>query len=583
MRQTFDRLRGSLSYARKLESTELIKSNVSENISGQLAYPIKFSEENYIQPFKALGFIPLLGERIEDTRLYYTPTSVDFSTNLTEALNNRITRALPDSTMDTFSFNMTRSVKARYRLTDRLSADYSWNANNVLDDFRDRELEALKTLNPGKPRQFTEQFSTSYNPELINWLKPKFMYQASYNWVKNAPIDSLARGGKIAAQGRFTGSVNLQLKDIIEVFYTPESKAGAARGGRSRQRGSQASGAQASESRKPFEVTNPQLKALLKLLHTAAGKVAPITVNYGRNRRAGEPAVIGQPGYAYRLALVDTSGLKSDIERTGGVNLTTIGKDEDVTWRSGLNLSRSVNLNFSHSRKWSETQSPSAITTTETNNWLFLEDHPKLGIPFVNWSIRWTNLEKLPLLNMVPWKVSLDHNYSGQHAENTQNDRSVDRYTRQFQPLVGLNINFNNGISTNIRASHTLTMNRNAETGRSRTTSQQITASLGYRHRGGFTIPLPFFNNIKIQNTVNLNLDFDFTRNSTEAIKGEGTDYTTQSWSKKWSVTPRITYTFTDKVTGGFHIVYQEHDDYVSGKRINRDFKFDVNIAIRGS
>ena len=583
VRQTFDRLRGSLSYARKLESTELIKSNVSENISGQLAYPIKFSEENYIQPFKALGLIPWLGERIKDTRLYYTPANVDFSTNLTEALNKRITRALPDSTMDTFNFNMARSVKARYRLTDRLSANYSWNANNVLDDFRGRELEALKTLNPGKPRQFTEQFSTSYNPELINWLKPKFMYQASYNWVKNAPIDSLARGGRIAAQGRFTGSVNLQLKDIIEIIYTPESKAGAARGGRSRQRGSQPPGAQASESRKPFEVTNPRLKALLKLLHTAAGKVAPITVNYGRSRRAGEPAVLDQPNYYYRLALIDTSGLKSDTARTGGVNLATIGKDEDVTWRSGLNLSRSVNLNFSHSRKWSETHSLSAVTTTETKNWLFLEDHPKLGIPFVNWSIRWSNLERLPLLNMIPWKVSMDHNYSGQHAENTQNDRSVDRYTRQFQPLVGLNISFNNGISTNIRASRTLTMNRNAETGRSRTTSQQITASLGYRHRGGLTIPLPFFNNIKMQNTVNLDLDLDFTKNRTEAIKGEGTDYTTQSWSEKWSVTPRITYSFTDKVTGGFHIVYEEHDDYIGGKRINRDFKFNVNIAIRGS
>ncbi|UCH62375.1 MAG: cell surface protein SprA [Fidelibacterota bacterium] len=583
VRQTFDRLRGSMSYARKLESTELIKSNVSENISGQLAYPIKFSEENYIQPFKTLGFIPWLGERIKDTRLYYSPTSVDFSANLTEALNNRITRALPDSIMDTFSFNMARSIKAKYRLTDRLSADYSWNANNVLDDFRGRELEALKTLNPGKSRQFAEQFSTSYNPELISWFKPKFMYQANYNWVKNAPIDSLARGGKIAAQGRFTGSVSLQLKDIIEVFYTPESTAGAARRGRSRQRGAQTSGAQASDSRKRFEVTNPQLKVVLKLLHTVAGKVAPIAVNYGRNRRAGEPAVIDQPNYYYRLALVDTSGLESDIERTGGVNLATIGKDEDISWRSGLNLSRAVNLNFSHSRKWSETQSPSAVTTTQTKNWLFLEDHPELGIPFVNWSIRWSNLEKLPLLNIIPWKVSMDHNYSGQYTENIQNDRPVERYTRQFQPLVGFTINFNNGISTNIRASHTLTMNRNAETGRSRTTSQQITASLGYRHRGGLNIPLPLFNDIKLQNTVNLNLDFDFTKNSTEAIKGEGTDYTTQSWSKKWSITPRITYSFTDKVTGGFHIIYEEHDDYVSGKRTNRDFKFDVNIAIRGS
>ena len=583
VRQTFDRLNGSLSYARKLESTELIKSNVSKNISGQVAYPIKFGGENYLQPLKALGSIPWLGERIKDTRLYYTPTNVNFSANLTEAFNNRITRALPDSVMDTFNFNMARSVKVGYRLTDHLSADYSWNANNVLDDFRGRELEVLKTLNPGITRQFAEQFSTSYNPELIGWFKPKLMYRANYTWVKNAPIDSLARGGKIAAQGRFSGSVNLQLKDIIEIFYTPESTTGAARRGRSRQRGSQAKDAQSSQNGKPFEVTNPQLKALLKLLHTAAGKVAPIAVNYGYTRRAGEPAVRGQPEYAYRLALVTDSGLEADTVLTGGTNLATGGKERDMSWRSGLNISRSLNLNFSYSRKFAETYSPSAFTTTQTGGWLFLEDHPKLGIPFVNWSIRLSNPEKLPLLNIVPWRVSMDHTYSGKHAENIQNDRPIDRYTRQFQPLMGLTINFDNGISSTVRMSHTLTMNRNEETGRSRATSQQITASLGYQHRGGLTIPLPFFNDIKLQNTVNLNLDFDFTKNSTEAIKGEGEDYTIQSWSNKWSVTPRITYTFSDKLTGGFHIAYEEHEDHFSGKRINRDFKFNVNIAIRGS
>ncbi len=579
VRQTLDRLKSSVSYARKLESTELIKSNEVRNVSGQLAYPIKFSEENYIQPFKALVAIPWLGERIKDTRLYYAPTNVDFSANLTQSLNERITRALPDTTMDTFNFNMARSVKARYRLTDRLSADYSWNANNILNDFRDRELETLKTLNPGKLRQFAEQFSTSYNPELISWLKPKFMYQANYNWVKNAPIDSLARGGKIAAQGRLTGSVNLQLKDIIEVFYTPEGRAGTG-AGRARRRGSQTEGAQSSRSQKPFEVANPRLKALIKLLHTAAGKVAPITFNYGYNRRAGESAVRGQPDYVYRLALVTESGLVADTAR---FNTATISEGQDMSWRSGLNLSRSVNLNFSYSRKMSETHSPSAVTRTWNWNWLYLKDHANSGIPFVNWSLRWSNLEKLPLLNKIPWRVSLDHNYSGNHTRNIQNDNApIDKYTRQFQPLAGFNINFNNGISTNIRASHTLTLNH-SESGDSRRTSRQITASVGYQHRGGLTIPLPFFDDIKMQNTVNFNLDFDFTSNDLEELKGEGTDYTTRSWSKKWSIAPRITYTFTNKVTGGFRIVYEEHDDYVSGKRINRDFKFDVNIAIRGS
>lgn len=583
VRQTFDRFKGSLTYARKDGSTELIKKNETRNISGQVAYPIKFSEENYIQPFKSLGSLPWLGERIKDTRLYYTPASVDLSANLTRALTDRITRALPDSTMETYNLSLMRSIKAKYRLTDRLSTDYTWNANNVPAQFRKDELEALKALDPGLLRQFSEQFSTNYSPELISWFKPKFMYQANYNWVKNSPIDDPDRGGKITAQGRFSGSVNLKLTDIIGVFYKPEGKAGAARGRSSRRRGAQAKDAQPGENKKSLKVTNPQLKALLEMLHKAAGKVSPIALNYTYNRRAGEPAALSQPGYAYRLALVTDSGLESDTTRTGGLDLSTVGKAEDISLRTGLSLSRSVNLNLSFSRKRSETTGPSASTETQTVDFLVLGDSKQAGIPFVNWNLRWSNLEKLPLLNKVPWKVSLDHNYSGNHVRNIQNNRSpIDKYTRQFQPLVGLTINFNNGITSNIRTSRTLTLNRN-ETGEKKITGQQMTATVGYQHRGGLTIPLPFFRDFKLQNTINFNVDFDFRRDYTEDLKGDADKYIVTDERENWSVKPYITYSFSDKVTGSFSFTYLERYSIITGRQIDRKVSFNMNIAIRGS
>ena len=159
---------------------------------------------------------------------------LNFSANLSEALRNKTTRALPDSILETYTFNMTRAVKSKYRLTDQISADYSWDGNNVLDEFRYDKLGIIKSLNPGLSRQFKEQFTFNYNPELISWFKPKLMYQANYNWIKNAPIDIPERGGKISAQGRLSSNVNLKLTDIIEIFYTPESKGTPARGRRGR-------------------------------------------------------------------------------------------------------------------------------------------------------------------------------------------------------------------------------------------------------------------------------------------------------------------------------------------------------------
>ncbi|MFB0515291.1 MAG: cell surface protein SprA [Candidatus Neomarinimicrobiota bacterium] len=585
VRQTFDRFKSSISYARKKESTELIASNETQSISGQVAYPIKFSEENYIEPFKALENIPWLGERVKDTRLYYTPSNVDFSTNLTEALTRRMTRALPDSTKETYNFNMARSVKAKYRLTDRINTDYSWNADNILNEFRYDKLEALKALDPGLLRQFTEQFSTSYNPELISWFKPKFMYQANYSWVKNAPMDDPDRGGKIATQGRFSGNVNVKLTDILEVFYKPEGRAGAAaRQPDSRRRSSQAEGDQPPKSQKPLEVTNPQIKALLKILHTGAGKVSPIAFNYAYTRRAGEEAVIGQPGYAYRMAFDTDPRLPTDTTQTGGLNLATVGEEQDMSWRTGLNLFRAVNVNLSFSRKWSKTTSPSASTQTRTVNFLLLGgDSKKVGIPFVNWSLRWSGLEKLPLLSKIPWKVSLDHAYSGNHVRNIQNNRPpVDKYSRQFQPLVGFTINFNNGITSNIRASQTLTLDYR-DSGEMRRTGRQTTASMGYQHRGGLTIPLPFFRDFKMQNTINFNIDFDFQRDYTEERKAETANYVIKDKSENWSINPYITYSFTDKVTGSFKFTYTERYGIIFGRQIDRKVGFDMNIAIRGS
>jgi len=446
----------------------------------------------------------------------------------------------------------------------------------------------LKSLNPGEMRQFTEQFSTNYTPDLFSWFQPKFMYQANYSWVKNAKREDQDRGGRIAAQGRFTGNVNVKLTDVIEVFYTPGARAGAAgRRGGVRDRGSRTGTAQQPKTGKRLEVTNPQLKALFKTLHTAAGKVSPIAFNYSRSRRAGEPAVFGQPDYAYRLGLVSESGLQTDTLRTGGLNLATVGEDQDMSWRTGLNLSRSVNLNFSFSSKRTKTRGQSSSTKTRTINWFLLEDHPEFGIPFMNWSLRWSNLEKLPLLNKIPWRVSLDHSYSGNHGSNDQNGKTVsDKYTRQFQPLVGFTINFTNGISANIRLSHTFALDRNYVnnvTGERKTTGRQITASAGYQHRGGLAIPLPFFDNVKIQNTINFNLDFNFGRDYKEERRGEAANYAVTSEMENWSVKPYITYSFTDKVTGSFNFEYRERYTIPTGRQIDRKVGFDMNIAIRGS
>ncbi|MEE9464353.1 MAG: cell surface protein SprA [Candidatus Neomarinimicrobiota bacterium] len=576
VRQTFDRIQGGMSYSRKLQSSDKLLRFTSRNIAGRVAYPIKFSEENYVEPFKKLEPIPWLGPKLKDTRFYYTPSNLDFTANISENQSEKVTWADSLNSEPGYTLSLKRGIKAGYKVTDRFNTSYGWNATNSMDHLRLRKLEALKTLNTGYLLQYDEQYSANFNPDLFTWFKPKLNYQARFTWNKNRPIEEALKRGRVSNQGRFSGSVNLELKDFVEIFYTPESSSPT--GGRSR-RSRRNTRTEESEQKKLLEVENAKVKEILQKLHTTLSKINAIALSYSHSRNTVEPAVIGQPDLLYRMGLETATGLPLDTTLSGQTN---ISNNRDLSMRSGFNLGQSINVSLSHSRKWSSSKGSNATTKSSTLDYLAISDGRKVGFPFVNWSLRWSNLEKLPLLNKVPWRVSLDHSHNGSKSTNQQNDRvGNDIYKRQFQPLVGVTINFTNGISSNIRYSQGWSLAR-TETGDSKNSTQQATATMSYQHRGGLHLPLPFLKDLNLENSVNFSMDFDLSKSVDEERKGEASKFSVTRESRRWGIKPYITYTFSNKITGSLRTGYSEIFDDINGRRINREFGFDVNIAIRG-
>ncbi|MCH8024372.1 MAG: cell surface protein SprA, partial [Candidatus Marinimicrobia bacterium] len=577
MRQTLDRLTGGVAYARKQTSSEQELRNITQSITGQAAYPIKFSDENYLEPFHKLASIPWLGAKISDTRIYYSPSNLNFSTNIAETKSGRTTRDSLETTTQNYTLSLKRAINASYRVTDRLNTSYSWSANNALDHLRYSKLEALKTLDMGYPLQLGEQYSANFDPTIFSWFSPKLNYQARYSWSKNRPIIDPTSGGRVSNQGRLSGTVNLQLKNLVEIFYTPESKGRAS--GRSRRRRSSGQ-TKDDDQKKLLEVNNPMVKGVLKQIHAVLSKVNPIALNYAYGRSVAEPAVIGQPAINYRLGLVTTTGLPIDSTING---FATLSRNRDMSVRTGFSIGKSVTVSLSHSRKWTSNQGSNATTESRTIDFLVLSDGKEVGLPFFNWSLRWSNLEKLPLLKKIPWRVSLDHSYNGSRSSNKQGDRvSNDTYSMQFQPLLGLTINFNNGISSNLRYGVGQNLSR-TEAGDRKGSTRNITASASYQHRGGLKVPLPFLRDLNLQNSINFSLDFDLSSSQDEQRKGEAAKFSITRESRRWGIKPYITYTFSNKVTGSFRTGYSEIYNDITGRRIDREFGFDVNIAIRGN
>ena len=160
-------------------------------------------------------------------------------------------------------------------------------------------------------------------------------------------------------------------------------------------------------------------------------------------------------------------------------------------------------------------------------------------------------------------------------------NQRTSRVNMNFAPLVGATIALKKGVSINMRHNRTMSKEITANGGQKIFNDQSYLISANYAHKGGFNIPLPFFDNYKVNNQVNFTFNFDMNKNRTlqkaqEAVKFAETTFTT-SWKSGF----RLTYSFSKSVSGSMVWEYRENDSKHTGKKVDRDFGFDVNLAIR--
>ncbi len=129
------------------------------------------------------------------------------------------------------------------------------------------------------------------------------------------------------------------------------------------------------------------------------------------------------------------------------------------------------------------------------------------------------------------------------------------------------------------------------QSGHSATFSRTVTASPGPQEtivsttltlqRGGMTIPIPYYGDLKLNNNVSFTLNFDMN-DSKEFKSGDKIDLEEGAFSSNWKAGLRVSYQFSNKISGGLRYEYRESDSRTMGKKLDRDFGFDINIAITG-
>ena len=594
IKYTLDNIKTNFSASQSQSSDITYAQKWSESYSGKVSYSFPFGRDNYISPLKWAKDMPLLGS-MSDWQLYYAPSGFNTAISFTEKLSWNETRSSIRSP-DSYNLGLNRNMNLDYKITNNLSTKYSWTGASKLNDYRGYTWIALKNLDPGLVTNVTETMNTTYNPRFLAWLKPNFSYSANYRWIN----DLSREGQNISSNLRFNSSFTITPIEIFEFFYKPPRKNTRAN---SRSRGSRSRTRTRSSQQSNITTKKKETKEvkILTYFHGAIDKINPVSLSYTETLNRSSNQVIGEVPAGYKFGWLPDHNLKQSEEV--GSNLGSWDHKRDGSVRTGLKLSRLVTINFNFSQNFSNVISGTNVEQrTMTRDYIVFDEFFQEGIPFPGWSFRLAGVEKWPVIKWIAKSASIDHSYAGKETRSWQfedvkpenmkffnlasfieNNKDYERSSRinmNFSPLFGFNMSLKRNISFTFRHNRNLALDE-LPTGLTIRKDYSYTSTASYTHRGGMTIPIPYYGDIKLNNNISFTLNFDMN-DSKEFKSGDKIDLEEGAFSSNWKAGLRISYQFSNKISGGLRYEYRESDSRTMGEKIDRDFGFDINIAITG-
>jgi cell surface protein SprA len=160
------------------------------------------------------------------------------------------------------------------------------------------------------------------------------------------------------------------------------------------------------------------------------------------------------------------------------------------------------------------------------------------------------------------------------------NEEKSSTYTHEYQPLIGLTIALKNGLRSTTRWTRSLDI-RNTEADTKRTFTDNASLTFAYNHKGGLSIPLPFMEQVNLQNSMDISATFTYSNQKTLQRRGDIEKFAEMDRRQSWVFQPELSYQFSRNINGAAWFMYSETKSKMP-TRISRDFGIKVNIRIRG-
>ena len=612
VKYTIDNLSASFNMSSQNRSDEIMESVDTQRLNTNVDYNLRFPSDNYIEAFKWMSKVPIVGEKISKTKFFYTPTSFATGIRINRNLTEKQSRSNQEL-IDDFNLGLDRKFSINYKVFDNTQFTYNKNIKSDMSEYREEVLDNLKI---GRVVNSTESFGSTFNPQWLSWFKPNFTYNTNYSW--NKPLSSVINGANISAVKNTGINFALSGTEIIETFYTPASKRKAPTPTTTRSRSAPAGlsrdsdvEAEDKDSNKDIELDKSEQKKknrkienslVMERIYQMSKKIEPLSFSITNNTNRTGNGVMGDIPLSYRF------GLSSDheLENAPEVGLNTGAEDikKSLSIRTGVRFNPSTSLNISFSESISSNINGYNIDTRSiSRDYLAYGNKLSKGIPFSNWSLRVGGLEKIKFISPYVNSLSLEHSFSGKEnlswkfnddsigaidlfsissfANDNDENRQFSRTSRSFTPLLGITTSFKNGISTNVRTNITHTLDEVAN-GLTYISDNSILASITYNFSKGIRFSLPFTErNVYLKNNMNITLNFDVSQKKEEGSKDK-INFAEQNFTNTMKSVLRVTYSLTDDVSGSLFYEYRENDTRLTGRRIDRDFGVNLNVAIRG-
>jgi hypothetical protein len=543
---------------------------------------------------------------------------------------------------NTRQFYTSRTGNIGFSPLQPITIDFTRTYKGLLDSTKD--WSSLFRWDFGQTNEINQTLTNNYTPEFTSWFKPTVSYSAGYTWANRNPLQLNGQG--ISNQRTVGTDVTLDLKSIFGGGGGGDSRSRSRERDRTNNRDRGPTGANGpgragednkglddmppppSEDGKPPTPTTPMppahdrartpepvpqkndslhkapadsmavkpkggpLKSLGQLLNPIGKSLLmldPIAFSYDNTANHAETGTDGQARLGYQLGF--TQDPKLPLADLNTLVAPTLRKGEDFTARSGLRLTQNIRTTFNYSHRTSQTASSSTTGSVDQSMfWLGGKGKPT-SFPFVDVTLDWTGLEKISFLSKATKTVTLSSALGNKVTENwagSKSNTTTRSYTRQWNPLLGATVTWQGDIETQARYTSSSTFTDNVSVkGKGRNSENRIALSVGYTIRTGFRVPLFFMRSINLQNQTTFSLAVDYAKQKTEATQPTGNE-NVERWAPtaattSWSLQPRMTYSFSQTVTGQASMTLQQQkNDITQNKTQTFEFGIQVNIAIRG-